>query len=70
MMEKWIERIDLDFPHLCLVREMEKWKDELFFFSCGEKGENRKYSLYKFTIISVWDRKEANDPGKSGLDFD
>ena len=54
---------------MCLVREMEKWKDELFFFSCGEKGENRKYSLYKFTIISVWDRKEANDPGKSGLDF-
>lgn len=41
-----------------------------FFFSCGENGENRKCNLYKFTIMSVWDRKETNDPGKSGLDFD
>lgn len=31
MMEKWIKRIDLDFPYLCLVGKMEKWRKRNIF---------------------------------------
>ena len=27
-MEKWEDKKDFNFPHLCLVGRMEKWKDE------------------------------------------
>ena len=36
--EKWGNRRDLVFSHLCLVERMKKWRDEkLFFFFFVEK---------------------------------
>ena len=38
---------------MCLVGEMEKWKDgKKKLFGYGKKWEDRKCNLYKFTIIS------------------
>ena len=31
-MEKWEDRKDFSFPHLCLVKRVEKWRDTNFFF--------------------------------------
>ena len=40
------------------VREQKSGRmNFFFFFSCGEKQKNRKCSLYKFTIMSVWEKK-------------
>ena len=30
-MEKWEDRKNFSFPHLCLVERVEKWRDEIFF---------------------------------------
>ena len=30
-MEKWKDRKVFNFPHLCLVERVEKWRDENFF---------------------------------------
>ena len=37
-MEKWKDKKDFNFPHLCLVVMAEKWKDEKLF--CLIKKEN------------------------------
>ena len=45
-MEKWKDKKDFNFPHLCLVVMAEKWKDEkLFCLIKKENGriENRVY---------------------------
>ena len=59
-MEKWEERKDLVFPHVCLVGEVKKWEvGKHFCFienksgTMKQKWDDRKCSLYKLTIISL-----------------
>ena len=57
---------------MCLVREMEKWKDDFFFFFLVvEKSRRIKNVVYINLLLCLYGiKKETNDPGKSGLDFD
>ena len=41
-MEKWKDRKDLAFSHLCLVRRVEKWRDEKLFCLVEIKNEMMK----------------------------
>ena len=41
-MEKWKDRKDLVFPHLCLVRRVEKWMDEIFIYLVEIKNKRMK----------------------------
>ena len=56
-MEKWKNRKDLVFPHVCLVEGVEKWEGEKLFCLVGEKNgkmENIVYInwlLYPYYII-------------------
>ena len=53
-MEKWEDRKDFVFPHVCLVGEVEKWEGGKLFCLVGEKkGKNGKCNLYKLTIMSL-----------------
>ena len=53
-MEKWENRKDLVFPHVCLVGGVEKWEGgKTFLFGWREKEEDGKCSLYKLTIIPL-----------------
>ena len=38
-MEKWEDRKDLVFPHVCLVGGVEKWAGGKLFYLVGEKKE-------------------------------
>ena len=40
--EKWKDRKYLIFPHVCLVGEMEKWKDGKLFYLVERKNEMMK----------------------------
>ena len=51
--EKWEDRKNLVFPHVCLVGMVEKWGWKTFLFGWREKGEDRKCNLYKLTIMSL-----------------
>ena len=37
-MEKWEDRKDFSFPHLCLVGRVEKWRDEKLFYLVGKRN--------------------------------
>ena len=45
-MEKWEDRKDLVFPHVCLVGGVEKWEGEKFFCLAGEKKGRMKNVVY------------------------
>ena len=45
-MEKWEDRKDLVFPRVCLVRGMEKWKDEKFFCLVEKKSGRIENVVY------------------------
>ena len=45
-MEKWNDRKDLVFPHVCLVGRVEKWKGEKLFCLVREKNEKMKNVVY------------------------
>ena len=44
---------DFSFPHLCLVRRVEKWRDEKLLCSVENK-------VYKFTIMSLLNKTKIN----------
>ena len=44
-MEKWEDRKNLVFPHLCLVEEVEKCKDGKLFCLIEIKNERMKKKL-------------------------
>ena len=37
-MEKWEDRKDFSFPHLCLVGRVEKLRDEKLFYLVGKRN--------------------------------
>ena len=45
-MEKWNDRKDLIFPHVCLVGRVEKWEGEKLFCLVGEKNERMENIIY------------------------
>ena len=45
--EKWEDKRDLVFSHMCLSERVEKWKD-------------RRESWYKFTIMSQLGKTQIN----------
>ena len=53
-MEKW-DRNDLGFHHIYLVGGVEKQDcgKKILFLFFKEKWKNRKFSLYKFTLIPL-----------------
>ena len=65
-MEKWEDRKDLVFSHVCLVGGVEKWEGEKLFYLVGEKkGEDEKCSLYKLTIMSLlYNSRKMREVGK------
>ena len=48
LIEKWKNKRDFNFSHLCLV----EWVENLFVL-LREKWEDRKYSRYKFTFMPL-----------------
>ena len=44
-MEKWEDRKDLIFPHVCLVGGVEKWEGEKHFCLVGEKNWKDRKNL-------------------------
>lgn len=47
------------FPSWRLVAVVENWRDEKpFYLNWEEKWEDEKHSLYKFTFISLFDKKK------------
>ena len=62
MMEKWKNRKDLVFPHVCLVEGVEKRKGEKLFCLVGEKNEKMKNVVYinwllhpYYIIVGKWE---------------
>ena len=53
-MEKW-DKNDLGFHHICLVGGVEKQDcgKKILFLFFKEKWKNRKFNLYKFTLIPL-----------------
>ena len=49
----WEDRKNLVFPCMCLVGGMEKWEGEKLFCLVKKKYEDRKYSLYKLTLMPL-----------------
>ena len=39
MIEKWNDRKNLVFSHMCLVGRIEKWRDENLFYLVEKKNE-------------------------------
>ena len=61
-MEKWENRKDLIFPHVCLVGGVEKWEGEKLFCLVGEKKERMKNIIYiirlscpYYIIVGKWE---------------
>ena len=46
MMEKWKDRKDLVFPHMCLVGGMKKWKCGKLFCLVEEKSGRKENVVY------------------------
>ena len=46
MMEKWKNRKDLVFPHMCLVGGMKKWKGGKLFCLVEEKSGRKENVVY------------------------
>ena len=57
-MEKWEDIKDLVFSRVFswMDGKVEIWN--FFLFGWGEKWEDRKYNLYKFTFIPLLDKKK------------
>ena len=50
--EKWEDRRDLVFCHMCLVGRMKKWKDGKLIYLVEEKSKRmQKCSLYEYTLM-------------------
>ena len=45
-MEKWEDRKDLVFPHVCLVGEVEKWEGGKIFCLVEKKSERIENVVY------------------------
>ena len=45
-MEKWEDRKDLVFPHVCFVGGVKKWEGGKFFCLVGEKKERMETVVY------------------------
>ena len=59
--EKQEDRKNLVFPYVCLVGQMEKWRDgKKFCLVEYKKWEDRKQSLCKFTLMPLLDKKIAH----------
>ena len=44
--EKWEDRKDLVFPHVCLVGGVQKWADGKLFCLVGKKKERMENVVY------------------------
>ena len=56
-MEKWKDRKDLAFSHLCLVRRVEKWRDEKLFCLVEIKNERMKNKVDINLLLCPQDRR-------------
>ena len=45
-MEKWEDRKDLVFPHVCLVGGVEKWEGGKLFYLVEKKSERIENVVY------------------------
>ena len=53
--EKWEDKKDLVFPHVCLVGGVKKWKGEKLFYLVEEKSgriKNVVYINYYYVLIT------------------
>ena len=53
-MEKWEDRKDLVFPHVCLVGGMEKWNGGKPFCLVGEKKERMEIVVYINWLLCLY----------------
>ena len=51
LLEEW--KCGRIFPCMCLVGGMEKWEGEKLFYLVKKMYEDRKYSLYKLTLMPL-----------------
>ena len=50
--ERWDDKRDLVFSHMCLVGRMEKWRNRKLIYLVGEKKwEDEKWNWYKLTYM-------------------
>ena len=48
--ERWDDKRDLVFSHMCLVERIEKWRNRKLIYLVGEKKwEDEKWNWYKLT---------------------